>query len=213
MYVDGEDRFYYLTVANEPYAMPAMPEGAREGILKGMYKLREAKAENRPLKIQLLGSGVILNEVIKAQEILEGDYGFGTDVWSVTSYKELFQDALHTERRNRMSGSLKDEKPYVAQCFEPEDIVVAASDYTQALPCSLARWMPDNFVTLGTDGFGRSENRESLRDFFEVDERHITLAVLGALARAGAPGIDAGTLKTALKTLKIDPKKANPLIS
>jgi len=185
MYVDQEDIFYYLTVGNEPYEMPSMPEGAEDGILRGLYKLRDGGAPEGQIRIQLLGSGSILNEVIKAAEVLRDDYGFHADIWSVTSYKELFKDALETARWNRLHPSQHRRQPYIRQCLGEDGVAVAASDYTAALPVSVARWAPRHFVTLGTDGFGRSGSRSALRDFFEVDYRYVVIAVLGSLYKEG----------------------------
>ena len=208
MYVDREDLFYYLTVGNEPYAMPAMPEGAQEGILKGIYKFREAKKTDQNIKIQLLGSGAIMNEVIRAQEILESEYGFGADIFSVTSYKELFKDALDTVRWNRLNPEKPRREPFIRQVLGQEGIAVAASDYTAALPISVARWAPRHFVTLGTDGFGRSSSREGLRDFFEVDYRYVLIAVLGALHKEELIGAD--VISDTIKKYDIDTSKPNP---
>ncbi|HXH27667.1 MAG TPA: pyruvate dehydrogenase (acetyl-transferring), homodimeric type, partial [Candidatus Polarisedimenticolia bacterium] len=170
MYVDGEDCLYYMTVGNEPYPMPAMPRGAEEGILKGLYRVRQAGGSGRKPRAQLLGSGSILNETLKAQELLGERYGVAADVWSVTSYKTLFRDGLEVERRNRLHPGRPPEVPYVRRCLGDEPgVVVAASDYVKAMPYSIARWIDAPFVGLGTDGFGRSEGRDALREFFEVD--------------------------------------------
>ena len=220
MYREGENVFYYITVMNEPYAMPPMPEGAREGILKGMYRFSAASVDGaanargrngKPLRAQLLGSGAILNEVIAAQKMLE-QYGVAADVWSVTSYNELSRDAHDVERWNVLHPSEPARVPYVAQCLASEPgVVVAASDYMKALPDAIARWIGRPMVTLGTDGFGRSEDRAGLRDFFEVDARYVTAATLGALARAGE--LDAKVPQQAIKDLGIDPEKKNPRLS
>ncbi|NNF08536.1 MAG: pyruvate dehydrogenase (acetyl-transferring), homodimeric type [Candidatus Eisenbacteria bacterium] len=211
MYVDQEDCFYYLTVGNEPYDMPAMPEGSREGILKGLYKFRSTPAKKEQMKIQLLGSGAILNEVLKAQEVLRDDFDLGSDVWSVTSYKELFTDALETARYNRLHPEKDRKQPFIRDCLGEEGVAVAASDYTAALPISVARWAPRHFVTLGTDGFGRSAGRTELRDFFEVDHRYIVLAALGALHKEKL--IDSDVVTDYIKKAGINRDKANPLIS
>jgi len=211
MYVDREDCFYYLTVGNEPYTMPAMPEGAEEGIIRGLYKLSSTNKPKQKIKIQLLGSGAILNEVIRAREVLEGDYGFSADLWSVTSYKALFIDALETARWNRLHPEDEPTQPYIRECLGEDGVAVAASDYTAALPISVARWAPRHFVTMGTDGFGRSSSRKGLRDFFEVDHRYIVLAVLGALHKEGA--VDTAVLTGAIESMNINRDKANPLIS
>jgi len=212
MYQEQESIFYYLTVENENYPMVPMPEGAQEGILKGMYKFKPSEKKGGKLHAQLLGSGAILNEAVKAQAILEEDFGVAADVWSVTSYKELRRDAMDVERWNMLNPGKNARTPYVTRCLkDTPGVVVAASDYIKLLADGLARWVPRTLLTLGTDGFGRSESREALRDFFEVDARYIALAALTGLAREGKLKSDA--LKKAFKKLEINPEKANPLIS
>ncbi len=216
MYELREDIFYYITVENENYAMPPMPDskGVKEGILKGMYKFRSApKAKGkRKLRAQLLGSGAILNEALKAQELLAEKYGVDADVWSVTSYKELRNDGMAVERWNLLHPGSKPKKPFVTQCLEKEEgVVVAASDYVKMLPDAIHRWVPGGLTSLGTDGFGRSESREALRDFFEVDHRFITLATLSALAKNGDIGAD--VVKKAMRDLRIHAAKPDPLVS
>lgn len=213
MYEKQEDIFYYITVMNESYPQPAMPKvkNIKEGILKGMYKYRASKKPSR-IKAHLLGSGAILNEVIKAQEILEEKYSVSADVWSVTSYKELHLDALETERWNRMNPTKKQKEPYVAKVTKNDKgVFVAASDYLQILPDSIARWLPGSLHSLGTFGFGRSETRESLRDFFEVDAKHIAYAALYSLYTENK--VKADVLKKAIKELGIDTDKTNPMFS
>jgi pyruvate dehydrogenase E1 component len=210
MYKNGESIFYYITLMNEPYEMLPMPEGAREGILKGMYRLRTSDRTDAN-RAQLLGSGAILNEVRAAQQMLEG-YGVSADVWSVTSYQELYRDGHRVERWNRLHPTEKPLVPYVTQCLaETEGVIVAASDYVKALPDAIDRWMPRRLTSLGTDGFGRSESRASLRDFFEVDARFIVVATLSALAEAGR--VDRDTVQKALADLDINPEKPNPATS
>ncbi len=212
MYVDGESIFYYITVMNEPYAMPAMPEGARDGILKGMYKYKAAGNGKSKLRAQLLGSGAILREVIKAQEILEEKYGVAADVWSVTSYKALYTDGIETERWNMLHPTEKARVPYLTRCLgDAPGVFVAATDYLKALPNLVSRWMPKRVASLGTDGFGRSETRASLRNFFEVDARFVVLATLHELLRDGK--IQASVVEKAIKELDIDLKKADPFTS
>ena len=211
MYQEEESIFYYLTVMNEQYLMPPMPDGARDGILKGMYLFRPAPAPVGPLRAQLFGSGAILNEAVQAQSLLAEHYGVSADVWSVTSYGVLYRDGLATDRWNTLHVGESPRRPYVSQCLEQAPgVLVAASDYVKALPNSIARWMPRRLVALGTDGFGRSETRAALRDFFEVDARHITLAALSELAREGA--IPATTVTRAMRTMEIDPDKAHPAL-
>ncbi len=212
MYVDGEDIFYYLTVENENYAMPPMPRGCEEGILRGMYKCGKSSLKKADGKAQLFGSGAILNEAIKAQGILEKDYNVAADVWSVTSYTELRRDGLDADRWNRLNPGKKQKVAYVTQCLEKEDgVFVAASDYMKALPDLIAQWSPKPIASLGTDGYGRSESREALRDFFEVDARFIVLATLSALAGDGT--LPTTVLKKAIKKLGIDQAKPNPMTS
>jgi pyruvate dehydrogenase E1 component len=211
MYTEGESIFYYITVMNEQYEMLSMPEGAREGILKGMYLLRPAGKKARH-RAQLLGSGAILNEVLKAQQILAEKYGVAADVWSVPSYQELYRDGHAAERWNRLHPAETPRVPYVTQCLaRTEGVIVSASDYVKILADSIDRWMPRPLTSLGTDGFGRSEGRAALRDFFEVDAKHIVLATLGALAREGS--IETAAVAAAMKELGINPEKPNPATS
>jgi pyruvate dehydrogenase E1 component len=208
MYKNQESIFYYLTVMNEQYEMPPMPEGSKEGILKGLYRFSTAANSKVKLKAQLLGSGAILNEVIGAQKLLE-KYGVAADVWSVTSYQELYRDAHACERWNMLHPTETPRVPYVSQCFkDTQGVIVAASDYLKVLPGSLDRWMPRRVRQLGTDGFGRSEDRTDLRNFFEVDARFVTLATLAELAQDGQ--IDRAVVAQAIKDLGIDAAKANP---
>ncbi len=212
MYENQESIFYYLTVGNENYAQLPMPEGdgIEDGIVRGLYLFRKTPLEKPNLRAQLLGSGAILNEVLRAQELLAERYGVGADVYSATSYKALYRDALDVDRRNWRTPTKKEERPYVTRVLQDgEGPIVAASDYVKALPDSLARWMPRRLISLGTDGFGRSETRESLRAFFEVDARQIAFAALAGLLREGQ--LDARTLQHAARDLEIDPEKPNPL--
>jgi pyruvate dehydrogenase E1 component len=222
MYGDGEEGFYYITVMNEQYAMPAMPQGAEEGIIKGLYKFKDADADTpaspKPnpstslrARAQLLGSGAIMNEVVKAQEML-AKYGVAADVWSATSYNELYRDAHRTERWNLWHPTEPARRSWVAQCLaDTPGVVVAASDYLKSQPDMISRWIGRPVVTLGTDGFGRSEDRVALRDFFEVDAKYIAAATLSAIHRAN--GIDAKTIAQAFKDLGINPEKSDPAIS
>lgn len=210
MYEEQENVFYYLTVMNENYPMPHMPEGVNEGIVKGMYKFKDSEKKNSKLRAHLFGSGTILNEVLKAQEILEEEYKVSADVWSVTSYKELRRDALDIERWNLLNPDKKAKISYIEKTLKNEKgVFVAASDYVKALPDSISKWIPGRLYSLGTDGFGRSESREALRDFFEVDAKHIVLAVLYALEKEGSVKMD--IVQKAIKKLKINPDKPNPM--
>ena len=212
MYKDGENVFYYVTVMNEPYAMPAMPGDVKDGILRGMYRFRAAANAKSKLRAQLFGSGAILNEALRAQEILETKYGVAADVWSVTSYKELYNDGIETERWNRLHPGEKARVPYVTKCLaDAPGVFVAASDYLKTLPNMISKWMPRRLASLGTDGFGRSEGRTSLREFFEVDARFITLAALHELLADGK--IERSVVDKAIKDLGIIADKPNPVIS
>jgi pyruvate dehydrogenase E1 component len=208
MYRDQENIFYYLTVLNEQYAMPAMPEGARDGILKGMYRFKAAENANANLRAQLLGSGAILNEVVAAQKLLE-KYDVAADVWSVTSYQELYRDAHAADRWNMLHPTEPQRVPYVTQSLQDAPgVIVAASDYLKILPDSIDRWLPRRVRALGTDGFGRSEDRRHLREFFEVDARFVAVATLAELAKAGQ--LDAKIVAQAIKDFGIEPDKKNP---
>ena len=210
MYKDGESIFYYITVMNEPYAMPAMPKGAEEGILRGMYRVRPAANKKSKLRAQLFGSGAILLEALKAQETLQEKYNVAADVWSVTSYKSLYMDGLQTERWNLLHPAQKPRVPYVTQTLaDAPGPLIAATDYLRALPNSIAKWMPRRLAALGTDGFGRSEGRASLRDFFEIDARFITLATLHELQLEGK--IQASVVQKAIKELEINSEKRDPV--
>jgi pyruvate dehydrogenase E1 component len=210
MYQEQEDIFYYLTLGNEPYAMPPMPEGSEEGILKGIYKISEGDPlEGRP-KAQLLGSGSILREALRAQEILADRFGVSTDVWSVTSYKELRRDALAAERWNMLHPAKRVRKPYITKALAgSEGPVIAASDNMRSLPDMVRQWLPGDLHALGTDGFGRSESREALRRHFEVDAECIALATLYALSRQGK--VKKEEVSQAIADLGIDPEKADPV--
>jgi len=207
MYQEGEDVFYYLTMMNEKYPQPAMPDGAREGILKGMYRFRPP--EGGDARVHLLGSGAILNEAVKAQVILADSFDVAADVWSVTSYKALYRDAHGAERWNMRHPAAERRVPYVARCLANDAApAVAATDYVKAVPDTIARWVPGRFITLGTDGYGRSDGRESLRDFFEVDARHIALAALAAMREEGQ--LSADVVARAIEEMYIDADKAMP---
>jgi len=195
---------------NEDYAMPAMPEGATEGILRGLYKFKAApKGE---AVVQLFGSGPILNEVLKAQEILADKYNVQADVWSVTSYNELRRDALAVERWNRLHPAEALKKSYLETTLEgTKGPIIAASDYMKVLPDALSPWLPGRLVTLGTDGFGRSDNREHLRRHFEVSAEAIAGATLSRLARDGKfkpKAAQKALAELGLDTEAVDPAKA-----
>ncbi len=209
MYEKQENIFYYITVMNENYAQPEMPQGSKEGILKGMYRFKKSELKNAKGKVHLLGSGTILNEVIKAAEKLEKDYNVAADIWSVTSYKNLHLDAQETERWNMLNPGKDPRTPYVSEITKGENgVFIAASDFVQLSSDAIAKWLPGPLHSLGTFGFGRSEGRASLRDFFEVDTKHIVYASLHSLAKEGK--IKTETVKKAQKDLGINPDKPNP---
>ncbi|MEI7811347.1 MAG: pyruvate dehydrogenase (acetyl-transferring), homodimeric type [Ignavibacteria bacterium] len=209
MYEEGENIYYYLTVMNENYAMPPMPEGVKDGIVKGMYRFKSSELKDTKAKAHLFGSGAIMNEVLKARVILEEKYNVSTDVWSVTSYKQLHLDAQEITRWNTLHPQDEKKIPYITQMLKDEEgVFVSASDYVQIIADSISKFMPEPLTTLGTFGFGRSESRESLRDFFEVDAKHIVFTTLSALATDNK--IEASVLPVALKELGINPDKPNP---
>jgi len=177
--------------------------------LKGMYLFKPSQNKDAKLRAQLFGSGAIMFEVLKAQEILAGKYGVASDVWSVTSYKELYREGNDCERWNMLHPGETPHVPFVTQALKDvPGVLVAASDYVKMLPESISQWLPRPLMSLGTDGFGRSESRVALRDFFEVDAKHIVLATLTALLREKQIKLD--VLQKAVKDLGIDPEKANP---
>lgn len=212
MYEKQENVFYYISVGNENYAMPSMPEGVTEGILKGMYKFKVSAKKDSQLKAHLFGSESIINQTIEAQQILEEKFGVAADIWSVTSYNELRRDALNTERINLLNPTAPFKIPYITQVLSKETgIATFVSDNMKILPDGILKWVPLPHAVLGTDGFGRSESREALRDFFEVDAKHIVYATLVTLYRQKKVGQD--VLYKAAGDLKINPNKLNPMIS
>jgi pyruvate dehydrogenase E1 component len=207
----GDNLIYYITIMNEFYPMPAKPAGVDEGILKGIYKFRSSAEGKAKSQVHLLGSGTILNEALQAQQILHEQYGVAADVWSVTSYKNLYWDAMDTQRWNSRHPHQAPRLSFVEhQLAGEEGVFVAASDYLKALPATIAPWVPGPVTFLGTDGYGRSDTRAALRDFFEVDARHIVLAALSGLARKRQ--LPVTVVKKAMKNLGIDPEKDNPWV-
>jgi pyruvate dehydrogenase E1 component len=203
-----EDVFYYITLYNENWPMPAMPEGVEEGVLRGMYLFRRAEKGSR--RVQLLGSGSILHQALKAQPLLAERYDIAADVWSVPSFQLLRNDALEVERWNRLHPDAEARVPYVAQQLAgSEGPIVAATDYLKALPHLLAPWVDRPFTVLGTDGFGRSDTREALRVHFEVSPEQIAYAALHGLCLTG--GASREELTRALGELGIDPERPDPL--
>ena len=208
MFKEEQDLFYYITIHNENYPMPAMPEGAEEGILRGLYRFR-ASTEQRSHRAQLVASGSIIREALRAQEILAADYDVAADVWSATSFLELRRDALAVERWNRLHPDAPPRVPYVSSVLgEAQGPIVAVSDWIKSVPDQIARWLPRPFVSLGTDGFGMSDTRETMRRHFEVDAASIVITVLHELAGLGR--IDASSIRRAMTELEYDPEKLDP---
>ena len=208
MYVEGEDLFYYLTLYNENYEMPPMPEGAADGILKGLYKFKPGP-QKLALKAHIFGSGPIIREALRAQEILAERFGVSADVWSATSYKLMRNDALRTRRWNMLHPTEPAKKSYVESVLEKEQgVFVAVSDNIKIVPDQIAPWAPGGLTTLGTDGFGRSDTRKALRRFFEVDAESVVIATLHALAEKKQ--VERGAVAKAMNELGLDPEKAYP---
>jgi pyruvate dehydrogenase E1 component len=204
MYEAKEDLFYYLTVYNENYVQPPMPTGVEYGILKGLYRFKPA--ETAKAIVHLFGSGPILNEAVRAQQILKEKYSIDADVWSATSYSELRRDALACERWNRLHPAEPSRTPYLLQALDGHDgPIAAASDYMKIMADGLSTWLPGRITALGTDGFGRSENREYLRRHFEVDAESITVAAISALAKEQKMPLD--MVSGAMADLGLDPNK------
>ncbi len=211
MYRDQEDVFYYITVMNENYAHPPMPEGAETGILKGMYLVSEAKVGKwaKTPKVQLMGSGTILREVLAASDLLRDDFGVNSDVWSVTSFSQLRRDGLDAQRWNTLHPQEKPRVSHVESCLENRGgPVIASTDYMKIQADQIRAFIKRDYRVLGTDGFGRSDTRENLRKFFEVDRYHVVVAALKALSDEGA--IPAEQVTAAIKKYGIDPEKPNP---
>ncbi|MEP7012210.1 MAG: pyruvate dehydrogenase (acetyl-transferring), homodimeric type [Acidobacteriota bacterium] len=205
MYRNREDVFYYITLCNENYPMPKKPEGADAGILKGLYRVSSTPPDGRP-RVQLFGSGPILREALRARDLLAERFGVAADVWSATSYKELRRDALEAERWSMLHPDQPARKPYVVSLLENEPgPIIAVSDYMRIVPDQVARWLPGRFFALGTDGFGRSDTREALRRFFEVDAESVVVAALSQLALRGE--VPADLPGKAIAELGIDPEK------
>jgi len=208
MCAEQEDIFYYISVMNENYAHPALPAGAEEGILRGIYPLK-AGGKGK-VRVQLLGSGTILREVLAAADLLQERFGVPADVWSVTSFSELRREALDVEHWNGRHPTSPARTSYVAKALaDKQGPFIAATDNMKIVSDQIRQWVPGRYVVLGTDGFGRSDGREALRAHFEVDRRSIAVAALKALADDG--GVDQKTVADAITQLGIDPDKRNPL--
>jgi pyruvate dehydrogenase E1 component len=210
MYHEQEDVFFYVTMMNENYRHPGMPEGAEQGILKGLYPIRESTKKKGP-RVQLLGSGAILREVISGAEMLEQDFGVAADIWSATSINELRRDGVDAERWSMLHPEAPRRQSYVETCLAGrQGPVVAATDYMRLYADQIRSYLPGkHYVVLGTDGFGRSDTRKKLRHFFEVDRRYVVLAALKALADTGE--LPLGKVREAMEKYAIDPEKPNPV--
>jgi pyruvate dehydrogenase E1 component len=210
---EQQDEYFYLTLMNENYAHPEMPEGAAEGIIKGMYLLKDAgKPKKGELRVQLLGSGTILREAIAAAELLDKDFGVTADIWSCPSFNELRRDGFDAERWNRMHPEEKPRKAFVTQMLEGrQGPAIAATDYIRSFADQIRAFVPGHYTVLGTDGFGRSDTRANLRRHFEVDRYYIAHAAVAALAAEGKmAGKD---VARAIKLYKIDVERMNPLLA
>jgi pyruvate dehydrogenase E1 component len=214
MVQNQEDVYYYITLMNENYSHPEMPKDSAEGILKGMYRFSKSKLkgkEAKDMQVQLMGSGVILREVIAAAEMLESEWGIATDVWSAPSFTELRREGLDCERWNMLNPEKPQRISYVAQCFkDASGPVIASTDYMKSFAEQIQRFVPNKFVALGTDGYGRSDSREALRDFFEVDRHYVVVAALKALSDEGK--LPAAKVAEAVKKYKLDSNKPNPTL-
>ena len=208
MVQNQEDVYYYITLMNENYMHPALPADAEAGILKGLYRFSKSKSKGE--KVQLMGSGVILREVIAAAELLEKDWDIAADVWSATSFTELRREGLDCERWNMLNPNKPQRVNYIAECLkDAKGPVIASTDYMKSFAEQIQRFVSNKFVALGTDGFGRSDSREALRDFFEVDRRYVVLAALKALSDEGK--LPASTVAEAVKKYNLDSNKPNPV--
>lgn len=215
MYINKKDLSYYITVTNQVYSMPPKPdepENLDEYIINGMYRFKKSEMNNGELKAHLFGSGAIMQEVLEAAKILENDFDISTDIWSITSYKALYDNAIDTEQENHKAGRLNRKRTNIEIALDDADgVFVIASDYLKAVPLTLAKWFPKPINVLGTDGFGRSDSTPALRNFFEVDAKHIAYSALFELARKG--DIKKAKLDEAAGDLMINPKKMNPRTS
>ena len=210
MFAEQQDVYYYITVMNENYTHPAMPEGAANDIIRGMYRFGAAeKSKAKAPRVQLLGSGVIFREVIAAADLLEADWGVDADLWSCPSFTELGREGMAVARHNLLHPSDKPRRSHVEACLaDTQGPVIAATDYIRAFAEQIRAYVPRRYLVLGTDGFGRSDTREKLRRFFEVDRHYIAVAALKSLSDEGA--VPASKVADALKKYGIDPAKAAP---
>jgi pyruvate dehydrogenase E1 component len=212
MYVKKLPKYYYITVMNENYVQPAMPKGCEEGIIKGLYRLQQNTTKANKKAVQLLGSGTILREVIAAAEILKTEFGVDADIWSATSFNELRREGLSTARWNMLHPEEKPKLSYVEQCLgKTKGPVIAATDYVKSYADQIREFIPADYTVLGTDGFGRSDSRERLRHFFEVDRYFVTVAALSALVKDNV--LPPGVVSEAIKKFNINPEKPDPAVS
>ena len=212
MMKDQENIYYYITAMNENYVQPAMPQGAADGIVKGMYRYSRDNPNKGEPKVQLFGSGTILREVIAAAEKLKQDWGVSADVWSITSYNELAREARDCERWNMLNPEKKPRLSYVEQQLKDADgPVISSSDYVRNVAEQIRNFIPASYTVLGTDGFGRSDTRRQLRKHFEVNSNYVTVAALKALADEGT--LPASKVKDAIKKYHISIRKPNPLVA
>jgi pyruvate dehydrogenase E1 component len=211
MYGDGEDVFYYITVYNENYPQAPKPKGVDEGIIRGLYRFAAAPKVKKPKgHVRLVGSGSILQQVIEAQELLAARFGVAAEVYSATSFQQLRRDADAAERWNRMHPEQKPRIPYVSQVLGTDGgPIIVATDWMRQLPDLVTRWLPEPYLVLGTDGFGRSDTREALRDYFGIDAAHIAATALSGLARTGS--FDPKAVAEAIRELGVDPDATDPL--
>ncbi len=211
MYVERRPCYYYITVMNENYAQPAMPQGVEEGILKGMYLLQKNSTKSSKKVVQLLGSGTILRESVAAAELLKKDFGITADIWSVTSFNELRKEGLSTARWNMLHPEEAPQQSYVESCLDgTKGPVIAATDYMKSYADQVREFVPRTYTVLGTDGFGRSDTRANLRKFFEVDRYYIVVAALSSLVQDNV--IEAGEVTRAIEKYGIDPDKPDPAV-
>jgi pyruvate dehydrogenase E1 component len=208
MVEEGQDVFYYITVMNENYSQPDLPSEQHEAIIKGMYLFSENRCDTYAGSVQLLGSGAIIREVIAAGELLVTDWQIANTVWSVTSFSELARDARETTRHNRLHPNAPRRTSHLATCLKDTAPIIAATDYVAAYPQLISAYLPQRFVALGTDGFGRSDTRSTLRRFFEVDRHHIVVAALHALSEGGS--ISRSVVSAAISRYGIDSNRPPP---
>jgi pyruvate dehydrogenase E1 component len=211
MYVNNEKLIYYIMLYNENHLMPAMPAGVEEGIIKGLYRFKKTETKGKKgLKAHLFGSGSIMQQALAAAKILETEFSIPTDIWSATSYVELARECQAVERKNLLSAKKEATKSYFQSLFETEEgVIVAVSDYMKALPNGIAKWSPLDFTALGTDGFGLSESRPDLRDYFEISPKYIVAATLKRLATQGV--FDWKKVESYYKKENINPEKFDPM--